>query len=182
MADAPREITNLLLAWSGGDDSALEKLLPHVYQELRRIAQRHMYGERPGHTLQTTALVNEAYLRLIDTRQVRWQDRAHFFAVSAQLMRWILVDFARSREYQKRGGGAQQVTLDEGLIGPQEKGPRSGRSRRRTDRTCLNRRKKIPRRGIALLRRSQRRGNSPSPNSFLRHGAARLAVGQSLVG
>ena len=91
------EVTQLLLAWSQGEQTALEKLVPLVYAELRRLARRHMYRERPGHTLQTTALVNEAYLRLIDARQVRWQNRAHFFAVSAQLMRRILVDFARSR-------------------------------------------------------------------------------------
>jgi RNA polymerase sigma-70 factor, ECF subfamily len=110
------EVTQLLLAWSQGEQTALEKLVPLVYAELRRVARRHMYQERPGHTLQTTALVNEAYLRLIDARQVRWQNRAHFFAVSAQLMRRILVDFARSRRYQKRGGGAQKVTFDEAVV------------------------------------------------------------------
>jgi RNA polymerase sigma factor (TIGR02999 family) len=122
MAASSRQVTHLLHAWSRGEDTALEKLVPLVYQELRRIAHRQMYGERSDHTLQTTALVNEAYLRLMDARQVRWQDRVHFFALSAQLMRRILVDFARSRKYQKRGGGAQKVTLDESLIGPQEKG------------------------------------------------------------
>lgn len=117
------EVTKLLVAWSQGEQTALEKLVPLVYAELRRLARRHMYRERPGHTLQTTALVNEAYLRLIDARQVRWQNRAHFFAVSAQLMRRILVDFARSRRYQKRGGGAQNVTFDEALFASPEKGP-----------------------------------------------------------
>jgi RNA polymerase sigma factor (TIGR02999 family) len=106
-----QEVTELLLAWSGGDDSALEKLIPLVYVELHKQAKRYLKGERQDHTLQTTALVNEAYLRLVDSSKVRWQSRAHFFAVSAQLMRRILVDFARSRNYQKRGGGAIQVSL-----------------------------------------------------------------------
>ena len=112
----------MLQAWGQGQDTALEKLLPLVYQELRRIARRYMAGERTGHTLQTTALVNEAYLRLIDSRKVNWQSRAHFFAISAQLMRRILVDHARSRGYQKRGGGAQAVTLDDDLVVSPEKG------------------------------------------------------------
>jgi RNA polymerase sigma-70 factor, ECF subfamily len=115
-------VTKLLVAWSEGQDAALEKLLPQVYQELRRLARRYMFGERVGHTLQTTALVNEAYLRLVDSRKVRWQNRAHFFAISAQLMRRILVDFARSRRYQKRGGGVQNVTLDEQRIMPVQQG------------------------------------------------------------
>jgi RNA polymerase sigma-70 factor (ECF subfamily) len=93
-----------------------------VNQELRRLAKRHMFGERAGHTLQTTALVNEAYLRLVQSRRVNWQNRAHFFAISAQLMRRILVDHARARGYQKRGGGVPKVTLDEGALGPGEKG------------------------------------------------------------
>jgi RNA polymerase sigma factor (TIGR02999 family) len=111
-----QQITHLLLAWGNGDQAALEQLMPLVYDELRRVAARHLRRQRPDHTLQTTALVNEAYLRLIDSSQVRWQNRAHFFAVSAQLMRRILVDFARSRNYQKRGGGAEQVSLDEALV------------------------------------------------------------------
>ena len=114
--DSPKEITRLLLAWGDGDESVLEVLTPLVYEELRRRAHRYMGGERAGHTLQTTALVNEAYLRLVDSRRVRWQNRAHFFAVSAELMRRILVDFARSRGYQKRGGGARHVELDEAAV------------------------------------------------------------------
>ena len=106
-------VTGLLLAWSGGEQAALDKLVPLVYAELRRIAHRYMNRERRGHTLQTTELVNEAYLRLIDASRVRWQDRAHFFAISAQLMRRILVDFARSRRYLKRGGGAHRTSFDE---------------------------------------------------------------------
>jgi len=123
MSHAPsREITKLLLAWGGGEDAALKQLVPRVYRELRRLAQWHMRGERAGHTLQTTALINEAYLRLVGCRQIQWQDRIHFFSVSSKLMRRILVDFARSRRYQKRGGGAEKVTLDEGLIMPSRPG------------------------------------------------------------
>ena len=114
-APASQEITQLLLAWSDGDQAALEKLTPLVYAELRRLAKGYMFGERRGHTLQTTALINEAYMRLIDWKNVRWQGRAHFFGVAAQVMRRILVDFARARHYAKRGGAAQQVSLDEAV-------------------------------------------------------------------
>jgi RNA polymerase sigma-70 factor (ECF subfamily) len=117
-----QHVTQLLRDWSQGKDAALEELLPLVHQELRRLARRYMFGERPGHTLQATALVNEAYLRLVNSRQVNWQNRVHFFAISAQLMRRILVDYARMRGYQKRGGGVPKITLDEALMGPQEKG------------------------------------------------------------
>ena len=106
---APQEVTRLLIAWGNGDQAALDELLPLVYQELHRLAARHLGRERGGHTLQTTALVHEAYLRLIDQKEVQWQNRAHFFAVAATLMRRILVDHARARQYQKRGGGARQV-------------------------------------------------------------------------
>lgn len=115
-APLPQEVTQLLLDWSKGDKAALDKLTPLVYEELRRIARRYMRRERPDHTLQTTALVNEAYLRLVDQKNVRWQDRAHFFAVSAQVMRNILIDHARSRHYVKRGGEARRLSLDEGAI------------------------------------------------------------------
>ena len=111
--NSPKEITQLLVAWGNGDQSALEELAPLVHTELHRLAHYYMGRERPGHTLQTSALVNEAYIRLIDWKDVRWQNRAHFFAVSAQLMRRILVDFARDRLYLKRGGGALQVSLAE---------------------------------------------------------------------
>ena len=110
---ANHEVTQLLKAWSRGDEQALERLTPMVYRQLHHIAQRYMWGERSGHTLQTTALVNEAYLRLVDCGQVNWQDRAHFFAVSAQLMRRILIDFARARGYVKRGGAVPHISLDE---------------------------------------------------------------------
>jgi RNA polymerase sigma factor (TIGR02999 family) len=116
METSPHEVTRLLQAWSAGEQGAFDKLVPVVYQELHRLAQHYMAQERPGHTLQTTALVNEAYLRLVGGKQVSWQNRAHFFGVSAQLMRRILVDFARSRRSLRRGGGAQAVSLDEALV------------------------------------------------------------------
>ena len=124
MIDSPRpaEITRLLIDWRGGDPAALEQLIPLVHEELRRLARRHMAHERVGHTLQATALVNEAFVRLIDVRQVKWQDRAHFFAMSSRLMHRILVDFARSKGYQKRGGGAQKVSFDEALLVAREPG------------------------------------------------------------
>ena len=118
----PAEITRLLIDWRGGDQAALEQLIPLVHGELRRLARRHMAHERVGHTLQATALVNEAFVRLIDVQQVKWQDRAHFFAMSSRLMRRILVDFARSKGYQKRGGGAQKVSFDEALLVAREPG------------------------------------------------------------
>jgi len=108
-------VTALLVAWGQGDQSALERLIPIVHSELHRLAQGYMAGEREGHTLRTTALVNEAYLRLVECRRVGWQDRTHFLAVSASLMRRILVDFARTRNYQKRGGGARPIELIENL-------------------------------------------------------------------
>jgi RNA polymerase sigma factor (TIGR02999 family) len=113
-------VTQLLRAWGQGDEGALEQLAPLVEKELHRLAHKYMRGERPGQTLQTTALVNEVYLRLIDIQHVSWQDRAHFFAVSARIMRRILTDFARSRQYLKRGGGIFQVSWDEALAVSQE--------------------------------------------------------------
>jgi RNA polymerase sigma factor (TIGR02999 family) len=113
---SPEGVTELLHAWSGGDDGALEQLLPLVEAELRRLARGYMGRERKEHTLQTTALVNEAFLRLTDARQVRWQDRGHFLGISARLMRRVLVDHARARGYLKRGGGAERVTLHEELV------------------------------------------------------------------
>ena len=115
------EVTQLLKAWSEGDDVALEQLTPVVENELRRIAHRCMAREQPGHILQSAALVNEVYLRLVDIEPVSWQDRTHFFAICARLMRRILTDYARSRNYQKRGGGAVQISLDEGLLVTSEK-------------------------------------------------------------
>jgi RNA polymerase sigma factor (TIGR02999 family) len=116
------EVTDLLLAWRGGDEAALSRLIPLVERELHRIAQGCMAGEREGHSLQATALVNEAYLRLIDVQHVDWQNRAHFLAMAARLMRRILVDSARAKRYQKRGGGGVKVTFDEGAL-PADKTP-----------------------------------------------------------
>src|SRR6185436_8189638 len=107
------DITALLVAWGRGDEAALQQLMPLVHRELHQIAQRCLKGERAGHTLQPTALVNEAYLRLVDVRRVSWKNRTHFLAMSARLMRRVLVDFARSRQSQKRGGGGMKVSLDE---------------------------------------------------------------------
>src|SRR5262245_46427850 len=110
---SPEEVTQLLLAWNEGDQAALEKLVPLVETELRRLAKHYMQKERPDHTLQTTALVNEAYLRLIDWKNIKWQNRAQFFAVSAQLMRNILVNYAETRKAAKRGGGDYKIAIDE---------------------------------------------------------------------
>lgn len=115
------EVTELLLDWSNGDKRALNKLMPLVYEELRRLAHRYMSRERAGHTMQTTALVNEAYVRLINRKNVQWQNRAHFFAIAAELMRTILVDHARSHASAKRGGGARKLSLEEGLVVSQER-------------------------------------------------------------
>ena len=112
----PHEITQLLAEWSNGNQTAIDKLYPLVYDELHKMARRYMNRERQGHTLQTTALINEAYVRLVDQKHVHWQNRAHFFAISAQIMRRILIDHARRHDYAKRGGGAQKISLDEVAI------------------------------------------------------------------
>ena len=113
MTVSSNQITQLLAAWSSGDETAMDQLMPLVYGELRRIARRYMAGQRAGHTLQTTALIHEAYLKLVGQGERRWQNRAHFFGVAAQAMRHILVDYARARHADKRGGEAQAVSLDE---------------------------------------------------------------------
>jgi RNA polymerase sigma factor (TIGR02999 family) len=116
MTVSPKGVTQLLIAWGDGDAAARDELMPLVYEELRRLAHRYMGRERRDHTLQTSGLVNEAYLRLIDQSQAHWQNRAHFFGIAAQMMRRILVDYARSRGYAKRGGDARHVALDEAAI------------------------------------------------------------------
>jgi len=121
MTPSPQQLTELLVAWGDGDRAALDKLMPLVYEELRRLAHKYMGRERAGNTLQTSALVHEAYLRLIDQREVHWQNRAHFFGIAAQMMRRILVDYARSRNNQKRGGGAPRIALDEAVIVSEER-------------------------------------------------------------
>ena len=169
------------MAWGNGDQAALEKLTPLVYSELHRLARRYMGRERPGHTLQTSALVNEAYIRLIDWKNVRWQNRAHFFAVSAQIMRRILVDFARSRDYAKRGGGARQVSLDEAAVVPGGRGAdlvaldealnASGGTRREAESGCR----------AAVFRRAEPRGDRRGARSIGRHSQARLEPGPRLA-
>ena len=115
-ATSSQELTGLLVAWGRGDEEALQKLMPLVYGHLHAAASRYIANERPGHTLQTTALIHETYLRLVNVRKVKWQNRAQFHAICARLMRRILIDFARSRGYQKRGGGAPHVNFDEALL------------------------------------------------------------------
>jgi RNA polymerase sigma-70 factor (ECF subfamily) len=110
------QVTALLQAWSAGDRTALDRLVPLVHSELRRLARRYMRRERAGHTLQTTALIHEAYIRLVDAQAVNWQNRAHFFGISARVMRRVLVDFAREHGYRKRGGGNRRVPLDDALL------------------------------------------------------------------
>ena len=118
---SPNEVTELLIKWSKGDKAALDELMPVIHSELRRLARRYMARERPGHTLQTTALINEAYVRLVDQQGVEWQDRAHFFAVAAQIMRHILVDHARKYQSEKRGAGLQKIALDDVAVANQER-------------------------------------------------------------
>jgi len=120
MTLAPHEVTKLLVAWSDGDRAALNELTPLVYEELHRLAHNHMGRERQGHTLQTSALVNEAFVRLIDQRNVHWQNRTQFFSIASRLMRRILIDHARSHHYAKRGGGTRRVSLDEAAVVAQE--------------------------------------------------------------
>jgi len=118
----PHEITQLLAEWSEGNQAALDQLYPLVYNELRRLAHGYLRRERKGHTLQTTALINEAYLRLVDQKHVHWANRSHFFGISAQIMRRILIDHARRYDYAKRGGGAQRISLDEAAIVAKQRG------------------------------------------------------------
>jgi RNA polymerase sigma factor (TIGR02999 family) len=122
MAQPPGEVSQLLVAWNKGDGAALNRLMPLVYEELRRMARRHMGRQQPGGTLQTTALINEAYVRLVGQPAKKWQNRSHFFAVGAQAMRHILVDYARSRQSAKRGGGVRPVSLDEAMLVTDERG------------------------------------------------------------
>src|SRR5262245_4768133 len=121
MSLSTHEVTRWLLEWGKGDQDALEKLMPLVYAELRQIAKRYMALQNPGHTLQTTALINEAFLKLVGQEEKSWQNRSHFFGVAAQAMRHILVDYARSKQFAKRGGGVRQVSLDEALTVSEER-------------------------------------------------------------
>ena len=121
MTAPSEEVTQLLVAWSSGDQRALDKLMPLIYAELRQMARRHMKRQREGHTLQTTALINEAFLKLVNQPEKHWQNRAHFFGVASQAMRQVLVDYARSRRYAKRGGGERPVSLDEAAVITEER-------------------------------------------------------------
>lgn len=118
---SPQHLTQLLIAWSAGDQSARDELIPLVYEHLRRLAHQYMRRERTAHTLQTSALLNEAYVRLVDQKDIQWRDRAHFFGIAARLMRQVLVDYARSRNYAKRGGNLYHVPFDEALIVSKER-------------------------------------------------------------
>jgi RNA polymerase sigma factor (TIGR02999 family) len=121
MAPRLKEVSGLLAEWSNGNSAARDELMPLVYDQLRRLAQKHMGREDNGHSLQATALVNEAYLRLVDQRKVRWENRAHFFALASRMMRRILVDYARKRRFAKRGGGARKVSLEDAMIVSKER-------------------------------------------------------------
>ena len=181
---APRalsDVTALLIEWRGGDPAAVEKLLPLVHGELRRIAKRHMAGERPDHVLQATALVNEVYLRLVDIRRVQWQDRAHFFAMAARLMRRVLVDFARARNNQKRGGALHRVTFDQNLAGRERHSRRPDCHRRCASSACGAVRTKEPGRRAAVLRRIERRRNGGSAEDFPRNRDEGLEVREELA-
>src|SRR5229473_1799579 len=174
------DITKLLRAWSDGEQSALERLTPIVYDELHRLARRYMKRERPGHSLQTTALVNEAYMRLVDYKRMEWQNRAHFFAVSAQLMRRILVEHAR-RHNLKRGGDVQHVSLEEAAVvgGDQDTDLVALDSAMNTLARIDPRKVQVGRN--AFLWRTQRGRNGRSAQSVACHREARLEGGQGLA-
>ena len=177
---SPKEITRLLAAWSDGDQSALDKLVPLVQSELTRLAHHYMGRERPGHTLQTSALVNEAYIRLIDWKNVRWQNRAHFFAVSAQLMRRILVDFARERNYLKRGGGALQVSLSEAAaLAMDKEADLVALDEALVELSEMDRRR--PGGGTTILWWPVGEGNGRSAKGLGRNGDARLATSKGMA-
>ena len=168
-APTSKQVTVLLRAWSDGDEAAFEQLLPLVEAELRRLARMYMARERRGHTLQTTALVNEAFVRLVDTKGLRWQDRAHFLAISARLMRRVLVDHARARGYQKRGGGAQRVTLTDALVIASEPSLHLIDLDRALEALDAVDPRKAKSRGTALFRRPRDRGNRRSAESLTRN-------------
>ena len=180
MAEAASAVTTLLRAWRRGDQAAFERLTPLVYDQLRRRARHYLRGERPNHTLRPTALVHEAYLRLVNLDQVDWQDRSHFFALAARRMRRILVDSARARRYQKRGVGAVSVTFDEALAVSRrdpdlvtlDDRTRAARSARRTEGSG---------RRTAIFRRADERRDRGSARHLERHGDARLADGEALA-
>ena len=177
-----RTVTSLLRAWSDGDQDALQALTPIVYEELHLLARRYLRREPSGHSLQATALVNEAYMRLADYTRMQWQDRAHFFAVSAQVMRRILVDHAR-RHNVKRGRGVQHVSLEDVAVVAPRRGCRNGSrgTRQGAGRPDAHRSAKGPDRRDALLRRPDRGRNRRSAEGVSRHGQTRLAGCQSMA-
>ena len=175
------EVTELLLAWSGGEASALDKLIPLVYAELRRLAHRYMWHERAGHTLQTSELINEAYLRLVDASRVNWQDRAHFLAVAAQAMRRVLVEYARARGSQRRGAGVQRLPLGSGVECARAAKPGPGKTRRGAH--LLGRGAPAPGASdrAAFLRGPQRGRNGRGAGGLRGYGVARLETGPDLA-
>ena len=174
-------VTRLLAAWGQGDGQALEQLTPLVYKELRRLAQWHMNGERPGHTLQATALVNEAYLRLVDVNQIQWRDRAHFLAMAARQMRRILIDAARKHRNQKHGGDVQNVSLAEGLVVVDRSEELVA-----LDEVLVALAQIDERRGrvveMKFFQQVERRGDRRSARRVARYGEARLETGEGVVG
>ena len=181
MSGPAQDVTALLLAWRTGDDEALARLTPLVYNELHRLAHRYMRGEQAEHPLQTTALVNEAYIRLVDSRRVGWQNRAHFFAVAAQLMRRILVDFVRRQRFQKRGGGLQKVSLADGfeLAAPVRYRYRGGG--RRASGAGEARSSQGPGGGASLFQRTESGRNRGSLECVHRHGWTGLESRQGMA-
>ena len=178
----PGEITQLLGQWSGGDRAALDELMPLVYEELRRMAHRHMAHERPGHTLQATELVDEVYLKIKDERAARWQNRTHFFAVAAQMMRFILVDYARRHARARRGAGAQKVTLEDAMLVSGRQGQRTAVTGRGPAKARAIRQPQEPdRRHDVSATRPDGGGDGRSSRHFARNGDARLATGACLV-
>ena len=175
------DVTGLLLSWRQGDAAALDRLVPLVYQELRRVAVRHLRREAPGHALQATALVHEVYLRLVDVDRMALKNRAHFFGVSAVLMRQILVDQARRQRADKRGGGVTMLSLDD--VSPATRTSRCGRARARPGAgdAVRTRCPAVARRGVALLRRAQRRRDSRRARDIAGHGRARLGLGEGVA-
>ena len=176
-----RDVTQLLQAWSDGDQTALDRLVPLVEAELRRLARASMGRERKDHTLQPTALVNEAFLRFAGARHVRWQDRAHFMGIASRLMRRVLVDHARARGYQKRGGGAERVSLDGLPLETRRTGARRHRTRSSARGFCECRREAQPGRRAAVLRRADPRRDGRGPPRIRGNHQARLAACEALA-
>jgi RNA polymerase sigma factor (TIGR02999 family) len=181
MPPAPQEVTQLLLAWHGGDQAALHQLMPIVYDELHRLARQYLRREGGAPSLQTTVLVHEAYLRLVDVQQVEWQGRAHFLAIAARLIRQILVDLARQRGSQKRGGGGRHVSLDESEIG----GDRPDEDLAALDEALQTLAEVDPRKEpgcrVAVLWRIDGKGDRRGAPGFARDGEARLAIRQGVA-